>query len=188
MGKKLPGYGFPVVLCWCLWQTDFMWGCYSVCLHRAARKSNKLWAHGQILPTCRTHLSAHHWAGLKMDLLYVQWLQPSPSLESLYLQVGPCPHVIPGSWSPWQLLVSIFHKLQSLILSFAVKGKDQNQLDLTLREQRSLRAMMYVSRENIFIVFILFLSLILPPQVFAEVLVVTWSISVLEWERETGWV
>lgn len=46
--------------------------------------------------------------------------------------------------------------------------------------------MMYVSRENTFIVFILFLSLILPPQVFAEVLVVTWSISVLEWERETG--
>lgn len=92
------------------------------------------------------HLRAR--AGLEADILYMHRLQPPLSLVSPWLHVGAQPCVIPALWSPPQLSVSIFHKLRSLVLSSAGEEKDQNQLDLTLTEQRSLSAMIHVRRDN----------------------------------------
>lgn len=87
-------------------------------------------------------------AGLEMDVLYIQWLQPPFSVVSPWLQVGAQPCVVPAVWSPLQLAVSFFHKLQNFILFSADEEENQNQLDLTLKKWRSLSAMMHVRRDN----------------------------------------
>lgn len=103
----------------------------------SSQGGNKWWAHGQTLLTWRTPLGYHRLragADLERDILYMHWLQPPLYLVSPWLQVGA--HLCVMSYLhcglPRSLSVSIFHKLQSLILSSAGKKKDQNQLDLTL--------------------------------------------------------
>lgn len=69
-------------------------------------------------------------------------------LPSRFTMAAGHPCVTPALWSPPQLTVIIFQKLQSFVLSSACKEKYQNQLDLTLREQRSLSAMMHLRKDN----------------------------------------